>query len=67
VNKIRYYSNFIMVAIYVSLGLLFLFTDIADELFPAYRKPVGITLLVYAIMRTYLIIKKIKEEENDWN
>jgi hypothetical protein len=56
-----------MVAIYVSLGLLFLFTDIADELFPAYRKPVGITLLVYAIMRTYLIIKKIKEEENDWN
>ena len=60
-NKIRYYSNFIMVVIYVALGLLFLFTDIALETFPQNRIAIGIVFIVYAAFRTLLTIQKIRK------
>jgi len=63
-NKIRYYSGFIMVALYLGIGLLFLFTDIAIETFPAYRGPVGGLLVVYAGFRMYSIIKRYKQERD---
>ena len=53
-----------MVAVYLTFGLLFLFTDIAIETFPAYREPIGITMLVYGIVRTILIVQKIKRDDN---
>jgi len=60
VNKIRYYFSFVMVAVYLTLGFVFLFTDIAIDTFPMYRKPIGITMIVYAVIRTYLTIRKNK-------
>jgi hypothetical protein len=50
-----------MVAVYLALGLLFLFTDIAVESFPANRKPIGIAFLVYAVFRTIMTIQKIRK------
>ncbi len=67
VNTIRYYFNFLMVAVYLSLGLLFLFTDISYETFPEYRKELGIVLIVYGIIRTVLAIRKIKRENEQKN
>ncbi len=61
VNKISHYFGFAMVAVYVALGLLFLFTDISIEIFPEYRTQVGITMILYAIYRTYTIYKKVKK------
>jgi len=58
INKIRYYLSFIMVALYLGIGLLFLFTDIATQTFPVYREAVGGLLIFYAAFRLYLIIKK---------
>jgi hypothetical protein len=63
VTKIRYYSNFAMVAIYIALGLLFLFTDIGIDSFPAYRKEIGWVMLIYAVIRVALSIRKFKREE----
>jgi hypothetical protein len=54
-----------MVAIYLALGLLFLFTDIRIDTFPAYRKEIGIVMLVYAGIRTYTTVRKIKAQGND--
>lgn len=65
VNKIRYYSTFLMIAVYLALGLLFLFTDIGIDKFPAYRKEIGIVMVVYGVIRTYSIVRKIKMEGND--
>lgn len=65
VNKIRYYSTFIMVAVYLALGLLFLFTDIAIDKFPAYRKEIGIVMVVYAAIRTFSTVRRIKMQGND--
>jgi hypothetical protein len=54
-----------MVAVYLALGLLFLFTDIAIDKFPAFRKEIGIVMVVYAVIRTYSTVRKIKLQEND--
>lgn len=54
-----------MVAVYLFLGLLFLFTDIAIETFPAYRKEIGSTLLIYSVIRLLLQYYKNKREKNE--
>ena len=54
-----------MVAVYLALGFLFLYTDIAMDSFPVYRKPVGITMCVYAVIRTILTIKKNKNNKDE--
>ena len=67
INKIRYYSTFLMVAIYLALGLLFLFTDIGIDKFPNYRIEIGVVMLVYGAIRTFTTMRKIKLEGNDRN
>ncbi|MFL5764912.1 MAG: hypothetical protein ACJ77K_13290 [Bacteroidia bacterium] len=64
-DKIRYYSNFFMIAVYFSLGLLFFFTDIAEQTFPDYRKELGCTMIVYAGIRTFMVIRKHKREKGE--
>ncbi|MBA3970548.1 MAG: hypothetical protein H0X46_00060 [Bacteroidetes bacterium] len=64
-NNIRYYSNFVMIAVYLGLGLLFFFTEIAINTFPNYRKELGITMMVYAVIRTIMIIRKHNREKED--
>jgi len=61
VNKIRYYIHFLMVAVYLALGLLFLFTDIAIETFPANRQPIGIIFIAYGLFRTVATIYKLRK------
>lgn len=67
VNKIRYYSTFLMVAIYLALGLLFLFTDIGIDKFPVYRIQIGVVMLIYGVIRAFTTVRKIKLEGNDRN
>jgi len=55
-----------MVAIYVSLGLLFLVTDVAIDTFPGYRKEIGGILLLYALIRLILQYYKIKREKDEF-
>jgi len=60
VNRLSHYFGFAMVAVYVALGLLFLFTDAAAEIFPYYQKGLGAVMLLYASYRSYTIYRKIK-------
>jgi len=50
-----------MVALYLGIGLLFLFSDIAIHIFPVYREAVGGILVIYAVFRLYSIIKRKKQ------
>ena len=64
-KKIYYFFNLIMVAVYLSFGFLFLFTDIADDLFSMYRTPLGLIMSSYACFRGYKTYAKIiKGNEN---
>lgn len=65
VSKISYYFSFVMVALYVIIGLGFLFTDIGIQMFPVYRQAVGGILLVYAVFRLIMIIKKNRKENEE--
>lgn len=58
----RYYFSFVMVVLYLTIGLLFLFSDIAIQTFPAYREFIGGLLVVYAGFRVYSIIKQNKQK-----
>jgi hypothetical protein len=51
-----------MVAVYLTFGLLFLCTTIAIDIFPTYRTGVGLTMLIYAVIRLVLTIKKNKDQ-----
>jgi len=54
-----------MVAIYLVIGLLFLFSDIAIETFPFYRTGLGIIFTIYAGFRLFIAIKKQKRNTNE--
>jgi hypothetical protein len=54
-----------MVAVYLALGLLFLFTDIASDIFPANRKPIGIVFIFYGLFRALITIRKLKKLRSD--
>jgi len=54
-----------MIAVYLGLGLLFFFTDIALNTFPNYRKELGATMLIYSVIRTFLVIRKHKKEQKN--
>ncbi len=62
-KKASYYFSFVMVALYIGIALMFLCTDAAIETFPVYREAVGGILLVYAVFRLFMIIKRNRKEE----
>jgi len=54
-----------MIAVYLGLGLLFFCTDIGIDTFPSYRKELGITMIVYAVIRSVMIIRKNKRDQEN--
>jgi uncharacterized membrane protein len=60
ITTIRYYFSFVIVALYFAIGCMFLFTDAAIEVFPVYRTPVGVLLIVYAGYRAFVVVRKEK-------
>ena len=65
-DKIRCYSGYLMIAVYFALGVLFFFTDIAVDIFPSYRKEIGSTMMVYAVIRIILTIRKNRREKDEF-
>jgi hypothetical protein len=55
-----------MMALYLAFGIILLCTDIASETLKSYRKELGGTLIVYAIIRTLLFIRKNRKEKNEY-
>jgi hypothetical protein len=62
-NRFRNYFGFIMVLLYIIIGGLFLFTNIAADTFPDYRTGIGITCITYGTIRAFMTWRKIKREE----
>lgn len=61
---VRHIMGFIMVAVYLGLGLLFLVTDLMIDNFPLYRTQLGIVMIVYALFRTFLLIRKLRKHND---
>jgi hypothetical protein len=54
-----------MVAVYLVIGLLFLFSDIAIETFPFYRTALGIIFTIYADFRLFMSLKTQKRNTHE--
>jgi hypothetical protein len=65
-EKLRVYSNYAMVAVYMALGIMFFFTDVAVETFPSYRKEIGCTMMIYSVVRIILTYRKNKREKDEF-
>jgi hypothetical protein len=69
-NKLRFYFSFLLLAFYMVVGGIFLFTDQWADLLPKGRYITGIILTLFGILRFYIAYKryankrlKIKEKK----
>jgi len=74
-NKIRFYFSFLLLAFYLLIAFLFLFSDVWIDMIPKGRIWIGSILLAFAALRFYVayrrykyknrIIKNIKQVKED--
>jgi cytochrome c biogenesis protein CcdA len=57
-NRLRFYSGFILLAFYLTVGILFLFTDVWADLLPKGRFLIGIILILWGILRFYVAYRR---------
>lgn len=62
-GKINYYFGLLMVVLYFIIGLLFVFSDVVIDTFPAYREVIGGILLLYGVFRLYSIVKRKQRQK----
>ncbi len=70
-NRIRFYLSFLLLAFYIIIGVLFLFTNQWVDLLPKGRFITGIILTLFGILRFYVAYRryatkhiKIKNKKN---
>jgi cytochrome c biogenesis protein CcdA len=57
-NNIRFYSSFLLLAFYIIVGILFLFTDTWEDLLPKSRFAIGIILILFGSIRFYIAFRR---------
>lgn len=61
-NKLRLYLSFLLLAFYLTMGYLFLFTDIWIDFLRKGRVIVGIVLLLFGALRFYISYLRYKQK-----
>jgi hypothetical protein len=73
INQLRFYSGFLLLGLYLTVGFVFLFTDVWADLVPKGRVLIGLMLVFFGALRFYIGYRrfisrkeyfKTKEEEN---
>jgi hypothetical protein len=57
-NKLRFYLSFLLLAFYLTIGFLFLFTDTWIDLLPQGRNTIGIGLILFGSLRFYIAYRR---------
>ncbi|MBL7883807.1 MAG: hypothetical protein JNL69_07040 [Bacteroidia bacterium] len=57
-NKTRFYFSFLFLAFYITIGFLFLFTDTWSDLLPKARITIGLTLVLFGLLRSYISYRR---------
>lgn len=63
-NKLRLYLNFLLLAFYLVVGCLFLFSDIWVNILPEGREIVGAVLVAFAALRFYVAYRRYKRKQD---
>lgn len=57
-NKLRFYLSFLLLGFYLTIGILFLFTDTWVDLLPKGRTIIGIALILFGALRFYIAYRR---------
>jgi hypothetical protein len=57
-NRLRFYLSFLLLAFYLFIGTLFLFTNTWIDLLPQGRIIIGITLILFGLLRFYVAYRR---------
>ncbi|MDF2437731.1 MAG: hypothetical protein K0Q95_2107 [Bacteroidota bacterium] len=58
INRFRFYSGYLLLAFYLTIGILFIFTEIWADLIPKGRALIGISLILWGILRFYVAYRR---------
>jgi hypothetical protein len=61
-NKLRLYVSFLLLAFYLIVGFLFLFSDIWADLIPKGRVAIGLILVLFGGLRFYIAYRRYKNK-----
>jgi len=64
-NTILFYFGWLMIAVYVAIGLILIFSDLLINIVSQYRLALGIVFVIYAGFRAVMIVQKIKKDNNE--
>jgi hypothetical protein len=62
-NGLRFYISFLLLAFYLVVGFLFLFTDMWIDLIPQGRLLIGILLMLFGAVRFYIAYRRYKKKQ----
>jgi hypothetical protein len=74
INRFRFYLSFLLLGFYLTVGFVFLFTDVWADLVPKGRYLIGALLVLFGLLRFYIayrrfssksLVYKAKEEKSD--
>ncbi len=57
-NKLRFYLSFLLFAFYLTIGVMFLFTDTWIDLLPKGRVIIGSVLILFGTLRFYVAYRR---------
>lgn len=57
-NRLRFYLSFLLLGFYLTIGILFLFTDTWIDLLPKGRGIIGIVLILFGALRFYIAYRR---------
>jgi cytochrome c biogenesis protein CcdA len=54
INKLRFYFGFLLLGLYLTVGFIFIFTELWADLLPKWRYLTGILLILFGAFRFYV-------------
>jgi len=57
-NKLRFYLSFLLLGFYLTVGSIFIFSDVWADLLPNGRYLTGFILILFGILRFYISYRR---------
>ena len=61
-NKLRFYLSFLLLGFYLTVGCIFIFSDVWADLLPSGRYVTGIILILFGVLRFYVSYKRYQNK-----
>ena len=62
-NHLRYYLSVVLLAFYLIIGILFLFTNTWIDFLPSGRIVIGIVLILFGALRFYIAFRRFTSKK----